>query len=107
KRGRMLPPGANLMWINGVQMHPSKIDAFTLLDHLRRERRLIDKFRDLGIPAQEAVDLLSHPLLGEALVQDTAQRFNYKDEIEDGNVIIWMNDIEKDARYEQWPDEIH
>lgn len=107
KRGRMLPPGANVMWINGVQMDTRKIDAFSLLDHLRRERRLIEKFRDLGIPAQEAVELLSHPLLGEALVQDTPQRFNYKDEIEAGRVIIWMNDIEKDTRYDQWSDEIH
>lgn len=105
-RGRMLPSGVNVMWINGVQMDPRKIDAFSLLDQLRRERRLIERFRDLGIPAQEAIDLLSHPLLGEALVQDTAQRFNYRDEIDGGRVIIWMNDIEKDARYNAWSGDI-
>lgn len=106
KRGRMLPAGINVMWINGVQMDPRKIDAFSLLDHLRRERWLIEKFQNLDIPAQEAVDLLSHPLLGEALVQDTPQRFNYRDEIEGGHVIIWMNDLENDARYEEWPDTV-
>lgn len=105
-RGRMLPSGVNVMWINGVQMDPRKIDAFSLLDQLRRERRLIEKFRDLGIPAQEAIELLSHPLLGEALVQDTAQRFNYRDEIDGGRVIIWMNDIEKDSRYSPWSSDI-
>lgn len=104
-RGRILPPGVNVMWINGVQMDARKIDAFSLLDHLRRERRLVEKFRDLGLSATEAVGLLAHPLLGEALL-DKPQRFNYWDEIDGGGVIIWLNDVEKDARYGQWPNDV-
>lgn len=106
KRGRILPAGVNVMWINGVQMDTRKIDAFSLLDHLRRERRLIEKFRDLDMPAKEAVELLSHPLLGEALMEDAPQRFNYRDEVDGGHVIIWMNDLEKDGRYNGWPNDI-
>lgn len=102
----MLPSGVNVMWINGVQMDARKIDAYSLLDHLRRERRLIEKFRDLGISAQEAVDLLSHKLLGESLEQDAPQRYNYRDEIEGGGVLIWLNDLEKDAKYDSWPGEL-
>ncbi|GMF72060.1 unnamed protein product [Aspergillus oryzae] len=102
----MLPSGVNVMWINGVQMDPRKIDAYSLLDHLRRERKLIEKFRDLGISAQEAVDLLSHKLLGESLEQDAPQRYNYRDETEGGKVLIWLNDLEKDAKYDSWPSEL-
>ncbi|KAE8147538.1 UDP-glucose:Glyco protein glucosyltransferase-domain-containing protein [Aspergillus avenaceus] len=102
----MLPPGVNVMWINGVQMDARKIDAYSLLDHLRRERRLIEKFRDLGISAQESVNLLSHESLGETLARDAPQRYNYRDEIEGGRVIIWLNDLEKDAKYESWPGEL-
>ncbi|KAE8373550.1 UDP-glucose:Glyco protein glucosyltransferase-domain-containing protein [Aspergillus bertholletiae] len=102
----MLPSGGNIMWINGVQMDPRKIDAYSLLDHLRRERRLIEKFRDLGISAQEAVDLLSHKLLGESLEQDIPQRYNYRDEADGGRVLIWLNDLEKDAKYESWQGEL-
>ncbi|KAE8144057.1 UDP-glucose:Glyco protein glucosyltransferase-domain-containing protein [Aspergillus pseudotamarii] len=102
----MLPSGVNVMWINGVQMDPRKIDAYSLLDHLRRERRLIEKFRDLEISAQEAVDLLSHKLLGESLEQDAPQRYNYRDDIEGGGVLIWLNDLEKDAKYDSWPGEL-
>ncbi|KAE8353255.1 UDP-glucose:Glyco protein glucosyltransferase-domain-containing protein [Aspergillus coremiiformis] len=101
-----LPSGANVMWINGVQMDPRKIDAYSLLDHLRRERRLVEEFRNLGISAQEAVDLLSHKLLGEALAQDAPQRYNYRDEIEGGRVLIWLNNLEKDAKYESWSGEL-
>lgn len=105
-RMQMLPAGINVMWINGVQIDSRQIDAFSLLDHLRRERRLIEKFRDIGVSAQEAVSLLSHEFLGEALAQDTPQRYNYLDDIEGGRVLIWLHDLEKDARYESWPEEL-
>ncbi|GFF45487.1 UDP-glucose:glycoprotein glucosyltransferase [Aspergillus udagawae] len=102
----MLPSGVNVMWINGVQIDPRQIDAFSLLDHLRRERRLIDKFRGIGLSAQEAVDLLCHQTLGETLAKDSPPRYNYRDEIEGGGVIIWMNDLEKDTKYQSWPDDL-
>ncbi|BCR94558.1 putative UDP-glucose:glycoprotein glucosyltransferase [Aspergillus luchuensis] len=105
-RLRMLPPGLNVLWINGVQIEPRQVDAFTLLDHLRRERKLIEKFRNLGLSATDAVELLSHPLLGEALARDGPQRYNYRDDIEGGGVIMWLNNLEKDARYESWPSEL-
>lgn len=102
----LLPSGANVMWINGIQIDPRQIDAFSLLDHLRRERRSIDKFRSTGLSAQEAVDLLCHESLAETLAQDAPSRYNYQDEIEGGGVIIWMNDLEKDAKYQSWPSEV-
>ncbi|KAK1147420.1 killer toxin resistant protein [Aspergillus melleus] len=105
-RLQMLPAGVNVMWINGVQIDSRQIDAFSLLEHLRRERRLIEKFRDIGISAQEAVSLLSHEFLGEALAREAPQRYNYLDDIEGGRVLIWLNDLEKDARYQSWPEEL-
>jgi UDP-glucose:glycoprotein glucosyltransferase len=102
-RLEMLPSGANALWINGVQIDPRQIDAFSLVDHLRRERRLIESFRSLGLSAQEAVALLAHETVAESAAQDTPQRYDYRDEIEGGGVIIWLNDLEKDAKYESWP----
>ncbi|EAW23905.1 putative UDP-glucose:glycoprotein glucosyltransferase [Aspergillus fischeri NRRL 181] len=102
----MLPSGVNAMWINGVQIDPRQVDAFTLLDHLRRERKLIDKFRGIGLSAKEAVDLLCHQTLGETLAKDSPPRYNYRDQIEGGGVIIWMNDLEKDTKYQSWPDDL-
>ncbi|KAL4881029.1 UDP-glucose:glycoprotein glucosyltransferase-domain-containing protein [Aspergillus karnatakaensis] len=102
----MLPSGANAMWINGVQIDPRQVDAFFLVDQLRRERRLIESFRSLGLSAKEAVELLTHETIAESLAEETPQRYDYRDEIEGGNVIIWLNDLEKDARYEQWPGDL-
>lgn len=102
----MLPPGASAIWINGVQIDPRQIDAFFLVDHLRRERKLIDSFRSLGLSAKQAVDLLTHETVTEATAQGTPQRYDYRDESEGGGVIIWLNDLEKDARYESWPNQL-
>ncbi|KAL3477786.1 UDP-glucose:glycoprotein glucosyltransferase-domain-containing protein [Aspergillus californicus] len=102
----MLPSGGNAMWINGVQIDSRQIDAFSLVDHLRRERKLIESFRSLGLSAQEAVELLTHEAIAESVAEDAAQRYDYRDEIEGGGVIIWLNDLEKDAKYADWPGEL-
>lgn len=105
-RAQIIPPGANVMSINGAQVNSRQIDAFSLLDHLRRERRLIGKFRSLGLSAQETVKLLSHPLLAEAQAADDTKRYDYRDDREGGQVIIWMNDLEKDSRYKSWSSDL-
>lgn len=105
-RARMIPPGYNVLWINGKQIDPRQIDAFSLLDHLRRERRLIEKFRDLGISARETVKLLSHPILTESRSDEDVQRYDYRDQIEGGDVIIWLNNLEEDSRYDTWPSDL-
>ncbi|KAL1865621.1 killer toxin resistant protein [Paecilomyces lecythidis] len=98
-----LPSGYNVMWINGVQISPRQIDAFSLLEHIRKERKLITRFKDLGLSAQDAVNLLWHPALTEVQTAQEPQRYDYRDKAEGGDVIIWLNNIEKDKRYEGWP----
>ncbi|KAM5438753.1 killer toxin resistant protein [Microsporum canis] len=105
-RGEGLQPGINSMWINGVQMSPRNIDAFSLLAHLRQERKLMNSLNELGLSAQEAVKLLSNPVISKAQTVQGSQRFDYRDDIEGGGVIIWLNDLEKDPRYEEWSDEV-
>lgn len=105
-RLKMLPGGYNVMWINGVQIDTQQIDAFSLLEHLRRERKLIEKFRGLGLSADDVVRLLSHRLLTEAQAGAEEQRYDYRDDLEGNQVIIWMNNLEKDSRYDSWPGEL-
>lgn len=101
-RELQLPGGANALWINGVQLESRQIDAFTLLEHLRHERKLINALKDLGLSGKESVKLLSYPTIAESKMNEEPQRYDYRDEIEGGNVIIWMNNIEKDGRYKDW-----
>lgn len=106
-RKQLLPAGYNVIWINGVQIPNRDVNPFTLLEHLRRERRLINGVRSQGLSGPEAIDLLSNSAITETQGPDEPQRYDFRDETEGGRVIIWLNDIEKDKRYEGWPSELN
>ncbi|KAM0324560.1 hypothetical protein ACHAQA_007945 [Verticillium albo-atrum] len=106
-RAEMAPSGLNAVWMNGVQLIERQIEAFTLVDMLRRERKLIDNIRNLGLTGQQAALLLGHPKVASAKTDDEPQRFDWRDDLEEGKVIIWLNDLENDARYEDLPSELH
>jgi len=102
-RAQLVPGGHNIWWMNGLKLVERQIEALEVLSMLRKERKLINGVRDLGLSGQEAIQLLSHTEVAVAKAESEAPRFDWRDEIEGGNVIIWMNDIEKDKRYADWP----
>ncbi len=102
-RERFLPSGYSVFWINGVQIEPRQINAYSLLDHLRRERRIITELKDLGLTSTEAISLLSSEVIAEAQANDVAQRFDWRDDSESNKVLMWLNDLEQDKRYAAWP----
>nr|OQO31437.1 hypothetical protein B0A51_02148 [Rachicladosporium sp. CCFEE 5018] len=104
RNSEQMPPGYNVLWINGVQIMARDVDAYALLEHLRRERKMINSVRELGLTGPEAIDLLTHEAITAAQTDTDVQRYDWRDEIEGGNVIMWLNDIEKDKRYEEWPE---
>lgn len=105
-RELMFPSGRNIVWLNGAEVDPRKLDPFSLLEILRRERSLIDRFRALGFNGKEAVKLLSHREIAMAQLGNEPDRYDYRDDIEGGNAIIWLNNIEKDKRYKDWPEDL-
>jgi UDP-glucose:glycoprotein glucosyltransferase len=102
----LLPPGSNVIWINGVQIPAREVNPHALLAHMRRERKLINGVRGQGLSASDAVSLLSHSAITEGQSGDDVQRYDFRDTAEGGNTIIWMNNIEKDSRYESWSTEL-
>jgi len=104
-REAFLPAGFNVVWMNGLQVQSRQMDAFALLEQLRRERSIADNLRRLGFSGPEAVGILSHSAIAEAKMEGETQRYDYRDTLEGGGVIIWLNDIEKDKRYSGWPPE--
>ncbi|KAF2634192.1 UDP-glucose:glyco protein glucosyltransferas-like protein [Massarina eburnea CBS 473.64] len=95
--------GSSIFWINGVQLPMRDINPFALLEHLRRERKLIHGVRSLGLSGPDAISLLSHSAITETQSEAEPQRYDFRDDIEGGNIIVWLNDIEKDGMYESWP----
>ncbi|KAF2711570.1 glycosyltransferase family 24 protein [Pleomassaria siparia CBS 279.74] len=102
-RKQLLPEGYNVIWINGVKIPDRDVNPFALLEHLRRERLLINGVRNQGLSGPDAIALLSHSAITETQVASEPQRYDFRDETEGGKAIIWLNNIEKDKRYETWP----
>lgn len=102
-RNVLLPAGYNVIWMNGMQIQARQMDAFGLLEQLRRERSIVNSLREVGFSGSEAVQVLSHEAIANSKVEGDAQRYDYRDDLEDGKVIVWLNDIEKDKRYNSWP----
>ena len=104
-REAFLPAGYNVVLMNGQQVQSREMDAFALLEQLRRERSIICNLRGLGLSGAEAVKVLSNPAIAESKSGAEPQRYDYRDSLEGGRVIIWLNDIEKDSRYSTWPNQ--
>ncbi|EGP86575.1 uncharacterized protein MYCGRDRAFT_86618 [Zymoseptoria tritici IPO323] len=102
-RELLLPAGYNVMWMNGLQVMSRDVEAYALLEQLRRERKMINDVQSIGLTGAEAVELLSHEAITKSQVGQEAQRYDWRDDAEGGNVIIWLNNIEKDKRYASWP----
>ena len=100
--GKLVPSGLNIFWLNGMRVEHRELDAFTLLDKIRKERAFIRGFGALGLAAPQAIDLLSNNNIKTIATDDDAPRFDWRDDKEDGKAILWLNDIEKDKRYAGW-----
>jgi UDP-glucose:glycoprotein glucosyltransferase len=101
-----LSTGYNIIWINGIQIPARDVNPYSLLAHLRRERILVNGIRSQGLSAPDVIALLSHDAISATQSEDEPQRYDFRDEIEGGNVIMYLNNIEKDSRYESWPSEL-
>ncbi|KAJ6562664.1 glycosyltransferase family 24 protein [Mycena capillaripes] len=101
--------GINMFWLNGATLSEKDINPLGLLRLIRKERTVLTSLTSLGLSRAEAMDLLTHPAVsaaqGDGGVLDNI--FDASDRPEDGEVIVWWNDIEKDSRYASWSPSIH
>jgi UDP-glucose:glycoprotein glucosyltransferase len=101
-----LMDGINLISINGLNIPTRDVNPYSLLAHLRRERKLVNGFRGQGLSVSQVVSLLSHEAIAKTDALGSPQRYDFRDTTEGGNVIVWLNDIESDPRYESWPTDL-
>ncbi|KAL7822016.1 glycosyltransferase family 24 protein [Trichoderma gracile] len=101
-----VPEGVNVLLVNGVQLIERQIEPFALIERLRQERKLIDGFRALGLSGKQAVSILGHQSVSLAKDSDEPMRYDWTDRLEDGRVLMWLNDLENDDTYEHYPKSI-
>lgn len=102
-----VPRGVNALWMNGLQLIERQIEPFALVEMLRRERKIIDTVRKLGFDGADAISLLGHEKVAAAKSDaGDSVRYDWTDKSEDGQAMLWLNDLEKDSRYASYPDEL-
>ncbi|KAL6299204.1 glycosyltransferase family 24 protein [Sparassis latifolia] len=99
-----VPGGANIAWLNGVNIGEKDMNPFALLRLLRKERGTMLSLTSLGLSPEQAIRLLTHPSISAAQSEPDAvsELFDASDRPEEGGVIVWWNDLEKDSRYARW-----
>lgn len=103
------------VYINGKPFGSTELNAFSsafcrpvdvmltirLLKALRDEKDLISSLTRLGLSPKQAYELISDSVIGQAQTEEDPAdgTVDASDQLEDGNAIIWWNDIEKDSRW--------
>ncbi|KAI9019525.1 UDP-glucose:glycoprotein glucosyltransferase-domain-containing protein [Phycomyces nitens] len=101
----MIRGGTNAIWFNGQGVEVEQVDPFYLVRVLKRERELIDSLKLLGLTSRQSIDLVSSHALSHEDVHDTNSPKDIYDVREQG-LALWWNDIENEARYEGWSENL-
>ncbi|KAK6519007.1 hypothetical protein TWF281_003697 [Arthrobotrys megalospora] len=105
-RETFVPAGYNIMFLNGIALDADEVTATNLLELMRRERHHGIQIRGLGLNQQETLDLIAHENITEAKHMPDRPRFDFREQEGEEDAIIWLNDIETDERYSDWPTSI-
>jgi len=98
-----------MFWLNGVYYPEIEFTPFSILNKLRSEREIMGSLTQLGLSPKQALDVLSSKHVQKSLSQGTLLDgvFDASDRAEGGDVVIWLNDLEKDERYAGMPKSLH
>ncbi|KAG0339474.1 hypothetical protein BG000_002022 [Podila horticola] len=100
-----LAGGAAKIWLNNQPVPSHKMNPFSLLRMMRRDRQTITSLATMGVSARKAVDLLtdaSDTESGSGAIKDPEGVLDVRDKSEDKSLIVWLNDLQSDNRYKDW-----
>ncbi|KAM7250288.1 hypothetical protein ACFE04_022171 [Oxalis oulophora] len=90
---RMVPPGKSLMALNGASVSIDDIDLYQLLDLVHQDLSLADQFSKLKIPHSTVRKLL--------MTLPPSESNTFRIDFRSPHV-QYLNDLEKDAMYKRW-----
>lgn len=106
-----LAASTNSFSINGMSIPITSVEPFSLLRLLRKERKVVTDIQRLGqgMSTREAREILSYSEDSKSEHDDgrlevgaLGELFDASDVQEGGDLLLWWNDLEKDARYRDW-----
>ncbi|KAJ2604206.1 killer toxin resistant protein [Coemansia sp. RSA 1722] len=94
------------VFVNGLELDDSEMDPFNMLAHISKEDSIISSLESIGIPQNQAVDLLFAADKSADSHDSGKLVFDMRDKSDSKKTILWLNDLEKDQRYSSWPSDI-
>jgi UDP-glucose:glycoprotein glucosyltransferase len=104
-----MQPGTNMIFINGRQLHLDALTPYNLYEFVRHEIKMMDSMQALGLDTRSSRRLLNAPSEGGGaggmggMGGMGGDGDTFKLDVKNDEHIFWMNDIEKDDMYRQWP----
>jgi len=86
-------------WVNGIALEDSHVQPFLLLRLLQGEGKTLDALNRTGLNLNQARDFLISMTPEE---ESTKTVIDFRDD----NVLVWINNLEKDTRYQSWPNSL-
>ncbi|KAH6896286.1 UDP-glucose:glycoprotein glucosyltransferase-domain-containing protein [Coprinopsis sp. MPI-PUGE-AT-0042] len=101
--------GVNMLWLNGKPVEAHDVEPLPMLRILKKERTLMLQLTDLGLTRDQAYKLLTHTNVAASQREKSSMDALYdaSDREEGGDLIVYWNDLEKDARYSRWSPTLH
>jgi len=98
-------PGTNLIYVNGRQLHLDALTPYNLYDFVEHETKMMDALQRLGLDARSSRKLLNAPGEGgmDGMGGSGGEESSFKLDVKDEAHVFWVNDIEADDAYKQWP----
>lgn len=87
------------LFINGLYFEVEHTDMMTILEHVRREIRMMEGVYKLGLTDRSVI----RSLLSLDLADPSNQQFAI--DIRD-SAVLWINNLEQDAKYKRWPNHL-
>lgn len=105
-QSQYVPEGINTIWLNGLSLDLEEMDAFSILSLIKKEKDMFDRFEALGIKSSKVLDIVTNEAFANEDSDFKFVKFHCQDDIEDWKAIHWVNEIESNPKYDNWPKSI-
>jgi UDP-glucose:glycoprotein glucosyltransferase len=89
-----MEPGDSVILFNGIALQSDNADAFSVLEVLLSESRLLSGLTDLGLSVSDAHSLVKTPVHSQTQSFAVDMR---------SDSVVFINDLESDRQYSGWP----
>jgi len=101
-------PGTNMIFVNGRQLQLDSLTPYNLYEFVKHETKMMDSMHALGLDTRSSRKILNAPSAGGGgggggMGGGEDEASSFKLDINDDAHVFWVNDIEKDDMYKQWP----